>query len=203
MAMQRSHVVLGGLAVVVAVSLWRTVSLESQKRRMTTAYDETQQALAQLQAERAQLSAELDSAKQTIEGQSEDFSGLQNELQQVKDQLDQHIAELTSLQQSHEQLRQRDASLSAQLSSVMAEKAQFEAKLSSIQELRLAIREVQRKIWSERWAAWRARAQTQREEDVRELAAGNRGYLVRDGLPTLGSIRPLHVNVLEPQSTQE
>jgi len=203
MAIQRNQIVLIVLAVVVAASLWRTLSLESQKRRLTTAYGEVQQTLDQLQAERAQLSQELSSAKETVEGQSEELSTLQNELVQVKGQLDRNIAELTSLQQDHEQLRQRDASLSAQLSSVLTEKAQLEAKLSSIKELRLAIREVRHKIWNERWAEWRARAQAQREEDVRELAAGNRGFLVRDGLPTLGSIRTLHVNVLEPQSAQE
>ncbi|MBI4003399.1 MAG: hypothetical protein HY353_00075 [Candidatus Omnitrophica bacterium] len=203
MAVQRNQIVLIVLAVVVAASLWRTLSLESQKRRITTAYSEAQQTLDQLQAERAQLSQELSSAKETIEGQSEDLTGLQSELQQVKTQLDQSLTELAALQQEHEQLRQRDASLSAQLGSVTTEKAQLEAKLSSINELRLAIREVRRKIWNERWVEWRARAQAQKEEDLRELAAGNRGFLVRDGLPTLGSIRPLHVNVLEPQSTQE
>ena len=203
MALERNRIVLIIVAVIVIASLWRTLSLEGQKRRLATAYGEAQQTLDQLQAERAQLSAELSSAKETVEGQSEELSNLQNELMQVKDQLDRNIAELTSLQQDHEQLRQRDASLSAQLGSVLTEKAQLEAKLSSIKDLRLAIREVRRKIWSERWAEWRARAQAQREEDVRELAAGNRGFLVRDGLPTLGSLRPLHVNVLEPQSTQE
>ena len=201
--MPRNRVVLVIVAGVVAVSLWRTLSLESEKRRLSSAYGEAQATLAQLQAERAQLSAELSSAKEMVEGQAEDLTTLQSELTQVKEQLDQNLAELTSLQQSHEQLRRHDASLSAQLSSVMTEKAQLEAKLSSIKELRLAIREVRRKIWSERWAAWRARAQVQYEEDLRELAAGNRGYLVRDGLPTLGAIRPLHVNVLEPQSAQK
>jgi chromosome segregation ATPase len=199
----RQRVVLVIVAVIVIASLWRTLSLEAEKRRIATAYDQARQTLSQLQAEREQLSAELGSAQETIEGQTTDLAGLQSELQRVKDELDQSVAELSSLQQSHEQLRQRDASLSSQLGSLMAEKAQLEAKLSSITELRLAIREVTRQIWNERWAAWRARAQALKEEDQRRLAAGNRGYLVREGLPTLGASRRLHVNVLEPQSTQE
>ena len=83
MAMQRNRIVLIVLVVAVAASLWRTLSLESQKRRITTAYDQAQQTLAELQAERAQLNAELGSAKETIQGQSEDLSGLQTQLQQT------------------------------------------------------------------------------------------------------------------------
>ena len=203
MAIERSRVVLVVVAVIVVASLWRTLSLETEKRRINTAYQEAQQAITELQQERAKLSAELGSAQETIEGQAGDLTGLQSELQRVKEQLDQNVAELTSLQQQHEQLRQHDVSLSTQLSSIMTEKAQLEAKLSSIQELRLAIREVKRTMWNERWAAWRAHVQSQKAEDQRQLAAGNRGYLVHDGLPTLGSSRRLHVNVLEPQSTQE
>ena len=203
MAVERSRVVLVVVAVIVLASLWRTLSLETQKRRINAAYQQAQQAITDLQQERAQLSAELGSAQQTIEGQAGDLTGLQSELQRVKEQLDRNIAELSSLQQQHEQLRQHDVSLSTQLSSIVAEKAQLEAKLSSIQELKLAIREVKRQMWSEQWAAWRAHVQALKEEDERQLASGNRGYLVREGLPTLGSSRRLHVNVLEPQSTQE
>jgi len=203
MAMQRNQIVLVVLVVAVAASLWRTLSLESQKHRITTAYNEAQQTLAELQTEHAQLNAELSSAKKTIQGQSADLSGLQNELQQVKDQLDKNMTELTSLQQQHEQLREHDASLTTQIGSLVSEKAQLEAKLSSIKELRLAIRDVRRKIWDERWAAWRAHVEEQRVADQRALAEGNRGFLVRGGLPTVGSSRTLHVNVLEPQSAQE
>ena len=203
MAVEGNRIVLIIVAVIVVASLWRTLSLEGQKRHLSASYNQVQQSLTELQMEQAQLSAELDSAKQTIEGQATDLSGLQGELTRVKDALDQNLSELTALQQQHEELRSHDSSLATQLSSVMTEKAQLEAKLSSLKELRLAIREVKREIWSDRWAAWRARADAQREEDQRELAAGNRGFLVREGLPTLGSSRRLHVNVLEPQSAQE
>lgn len=203
MALQQNRIVLILVAVIVVASLWRALSLEGQKRRLSASYNQAQQSLTEMQMERAQLSAELDSAKQMIEGQATDLSGLQGELARVKDELDQGLSELTALQQQHEELRAHDSSLVTQLSSVMTEKAQLEAKLSSLKELRLAIREVKREIWSDRWAAWRARARAQQEEDQRELAAGNRGFLVHEGLPTLGSSRRLHVNVLEPQSAQE
>ena len=39
----------------------------------------------------------------------------------------------------------------------------------------------------------------QRAEDERRLAAGNRGYLVRDGVTTLRSATKLQVRVLDPQ----
>lgn len=203
MTLDRNRIVLIIVAVIVTASLWRTLSLEGQKRRLSASYNQAQQALTELQRERAQLSAELDSAKDTIEGQAGDLTGLQSELQRVQQQLEGAVSELASLQGEHEQLRQQAGSLNTQLAAVLTEKQALEVKLASIKELRLAIRDVRRKIWNERWAAWRARAQAQQEVDQRELAAGNRGYLVHDGLPTLGSSRRLHVNVLEPQSAQE
>ena len=48
--------------------------------------------------------------------------------------------------------------------------------------------------------AWRARAEAQRVEDQRRLAEGNRGYVVREGQPTVGGATTLHVRVLEPQT---
>ena len=200
MATQRGRLILTVLAVVVIASLWRTVLVERDKRRLSDAYRQTQELVKQMETERSHLNEELGSARQTIETQSGSLQSLQHDLQDVQGKLEKTTAELASLQREHEQLRTQNSSLATKLDSVLTEKQQLEAKLSSLKELRLAIRDVQRKMWNERLAAWRARVQALKQTDQERLALGNRGFLVRDGKPTLGTATTLRVHVLEPQA---
>jgi len=202
MPSRQNRAILIVLILIAGASLWRTILVERDKQRIKGSYKEAQQLVSQLEAERTQLSGELSNAQRTIEVKAGDIKGLQTELQHVQDKLDQTVVELSSLQREHEQLRQHDASLTTQFSSVLAEKQELETKLASIKELKLAIREVKRKMRNERWQTWLARIETLKEEDQRKLASGNRGYIVREGQPTLGSARQLQVHVLEPQSAQ-
>ena len=160
---------------------------------MASAYEQAQQTLAQLEVERAQLSQELSGAHQTIEKQNGEMTSLQESLKDLGTRLAQTTTELTSLQQDYQQLRSSHETL-------MTEKQQLEAKLSSIKELKLAILDVKRQMWNRRLAAWRAHIQAMKEADRERLASGNRGYLVRGGIPTFSPRTKLQVRVLEPQS---
>ena len=200
MALRRSRVLLLILGLLLVVTLWRYVSVERDKRRIAAEYAQAQQMVQQLQEERAHLNEELVGARQTIEGQAGNLGSLQEELQGLQNRLDETVTELASLQREHEQLRAQNTSLSGQLSSVMSEKQQLEVKLSSLKELKLAIHDVKRKMWDERWADWRAHVEALKAADQEALALGNRGYLVRNGVATLGSREKLQVHVLEPQA---
>ena len=188
----RRKVVFGVLAVALVVSVWRVVSLQRQQNDLTKAYESAQQSLAQLEQQRVELDAELGGARETIEGQSGELASLHKELEDVRMRLVHTSSELTSLQHAH-------SSVVSELSVVKAQKQELEAKLSSIKELKLAIRDIRGKVWQQRWVAWRARAQAQQERDRQLLASGNRGFVVREGASTLGSSTKLHVRVLEPE----
>ena len=54
-------------------------------------------------------------------------------------------------------------------------------------------------MWNERLAGWRAHIEASKIADQEQLAVGNRGFIVRQGTPTLGSRNQLQVRVLEPQ----
>ena len=200
MPTRRGRIVLLGVIALLAASLWRTASVQREKTRIADTYAQAQQMLRQLEEERARLNEELGEDRQTIETQATDMAGLRGELQGMQDRLSQTATELAALQREHEQLRQQHASLSTQLDAVMVEKQQLEAKLSSLRELKLAIRDVKRKMWAQRWVAWRARAEAQRTADQERLAMGNRGFVILSGRPTLGAASKLQVHVLEPQS---
>ena len=193
MATQRRRLLFIGLTILLVASLWRTTSVERQRHQLTHDYAQAQQMLQQLESERDHLNQALSQARQTIDGQSADMGNLRQELQGLAGQLTTTRAELTSLQQQH-------ASLTADFNAIKVEKDQLQAKLSSLKELRLAIRDVKRQMWQTRLAAWQMRIRAQRDADLQRLASGNRGFLVRDGVPTLGSGPRLHVHVLEPQT---
>ena len=201
MAQPRTHALLLLAALLMSVSLWRVAAVERQKRQLAEAYARAHQLVAQLSEERAHLNQELVSANHTVESQAGDFKNLQQELKGVQQRLDETMAEIASLQREHETLRQQNAALSTELDTAKTEKQQLEAKLSSLRELHLAIRDLKRKMSTARWTAWRAHVQRLKSDDQERLIAGNRGYLVRDGTSTLAAAAPrLHVRVLDPQS---
>jgi chromosome segregation ATPase len=190
-----------GLAVLAAVTLWRTLAGEGERARITRANLQLTQTVQQLETERAKLQDELEGTRETIAAQTEDLTGLRQELETTQADLNQTVTALASLKRDFQDVQNETGVLAAQLAAVMTEKEQLEAKLSSVKELKLAIREIKRKAWEQRWAAWRVRLRAHRRvEDEDHLVWGNQGYVVRDGVSTLGAGSRMHVQVLEPQT---
>ena len=194
--MRRQHTgqtILWVLVVGVLVTGALAVKVQRDNRKLASAYAQIQATLDRVAQERSQLNEELAQARQTLEGQADDLSHLQTRLAQAEQ-------ELKRLEGDYAQLRETNTGLSQQLSLAAQEKQALEAKLSSLKELRAAIREVKRKVAQERWEAWLGRIQTQRASDQDRLAQGNRGYLIRDGASTAGSSAKLLIRVLDPQT---
>ena len=166
-------------------------------RRRVANYQQAKTALSQVEQERDHLGQELSGARQTLDDQA-------SQLESLKTQLAQAERDVSQLQLEQTRLQQAKTSLTEQLADVTQTKAALEAKLSSIQELKTLIHELQRKqvqaFWRERWDGWIARVQAQRALDQQKLTQGNRGLLVRNGMSTLGSRTTWQVRVLDPQT---
>jgi chromosome segregation ATPase len=159
-------------------------------------------ALTQLEEERVQLNEELSQARQTLDSQATNLEQLQGELGRVHARLGQAEQEISRLQSEQAALRQGNVNLIDQLTTVVQEKQVLEAKLSSLQELRLAMRSVKQRLREERWQAWLAHVESERAEDQRQLAQGNHGFVVRNGVSTLGARSSLQVRVLQPEASK-
>ena len=194
----RSRFLITALLVAVVTSLARLAWLERQKRQLVLDYAQAQTTLKQLSAERAALDIELTGAKQTIDGQTRDLVGLHDQLRDVQAQLDRTLMEIAQLQRERDELREHNTSLNEQLGTVTTEKRQLESKLSDIHQLRLAIRDVKRKLSQQRWAAWTSRVETFRKSDEERTASGNHGLIIAHGQPTIGTSPRMHVRVLDP-----
>ena len=194
-----TRVILGLLIIGLGLSVLFATKIEREKRQLASEYAKTQETLAQLDEERGHLNQELADARQTLDGQAEDLSNLQTELGDLQDRLGKTEDEVGRLQRGHVQLRQENLTLAQELEDVRQEKEMLESKLSSLKELRLAIHGVKQKLRDERWQAWRAHIEAKQQED-RRVDQGNRGFLVRNGISTIGSQSAVHIRVLEPQA---
>ncbi len=198
MPKQEGRAILWALVAGVVIATLLATKLVVEKRKLASAYQEATATLTQLQEEQARLNEELTQARETMEGQSTELASLQNELSILQTKLGQTEQELA-------QLRQANEHLTDQVATTTQEKEALEAKLSNLKELKLAIRDVRRKLWHQRWETWLARMREQQVDDQRRLAEGNRGYVVHNSKSTLGaagssSTTTLQVRVLEPQT---
>lgn len=180
----------GGLLVSAALA----TKFALDKRTLKSAYTQARAQIAQLQEERTSLSQELATAKQTLDTQAGELTALEQELSRIQSRLALADREMA-------QLQEESRTLNDQLASATADKRALEARLSSLTELKGAIREVKARLRRERRQAWVAYVNARRAEAQRQLAKGNRGYVIRNGMPTLGSPTKLQVRVLELQET--
>ncbi len=199
MAARRGRILIILFAIGLSLSLWRVVVVERQRRQVAEQYAQATKIGEGLQQERTELSTKLIAAEQTVEGQAGRITNLQQELEGVDKQLKETLSEMAALKREHEELVRTHASLSEQFQVVNDEKKQLEFRLSSLVELKKAIKQVKVEIWNQRWAVWRERIQAQREADQQKLASGNRGYMIRNGVSTVKAPTQLQVHVLEPQ----
>ncbi len=184
----RTRTVVWCLAAALAVSALAAVKLGMDRHQLADEY-------AQANADLAQLNEQMGNAQATIADQGDQLTGLSTELARIHREMDALQGELQVLHASNHSLQQ-------QLALTTQEKQALQAKLSSVKELKLALRDVRAKIWHERWHAMVAQFQRRRPtlaRDDAQFAQGNRGFVVRDGMPTLGSVTKLQVRVLEPQ----
>ena len=66
--------------------------------------------------------------------------------------------------------------------------------------MRLAIKDVKRRMWDQQWAGWRTRVEAQKRADQEALASGNRGFMVRNGTSTLVGRPKLQLHVHQPET---
>ena len=190
-----------GLTGVAVISTWRMIATEAQRAHLAHTNTQLSQTVQQLQTEQSQLTQELGEARSTLDTQTGEVARLRQEWQTAQEDLTRTVTELASLKRDVHSIQTQNTQLNDQVSSAMMENQQWQVKFSSVHELKLAIRDVRRKIWHQRWAAWRAHLDAYRHVDEDQLALGNQGYVIRDGLPTLGGGSPrMHVHVLEPQA---
>lgn len=110
------------------------------------------------------------------------------EKQNIQDELKVRLEQLQNLQAELEDTKNELNLANKRLGSLekvnlvlLKEKETLQTRLSSLKELKKAIRLVKIQIHQERIARYLASKRMQKEIDAKQLASGNRGYMIKDG----------------------
>lgn len=164
-----------------------------------------QKALVSFENKMAEYKREVDLKEKELEekisGLSEEKERLLKQISEIDEKLSQTQNLLAQMKQEKEKLStensilvEKTRKLEAQIYNLSEEKLELERRLSSLVELKRAMREVKLK-------EYRKRIEEVKKRNAEGLLLGNRGYLIKDGKPT---VHPKFIiRVLPPQVSQE
>jgi hypothetical protein len=174
-----------GTLLLAGFALW-ALSLSQKNRALGEALEQRNAILVRIEQREAALERELMSARAQLASASTAVANFGEQTQTLEDEVGRLSGEVERFQQSYVRLREEREQLIQRVLASEQERLRLAARLSSIPELRLAIREAVKARHS---------ADTARQH----AAEGNRGYLVRRGQPTAGrSTMWIRVHEVEP-----
>jgi chromosome segregation ATPase len=198
------RIALAVLVVGLIASWVMTYRTDHDNRRLSAALDQAHTSIVELESERQRLEQELAQASETVQGQDVKIGLLQAELTDLEGLFTDAEQEIGRLQAEQSAMLARNQDLTNEFALADQERTEMRTKLSSVKELKLAIKSVRRELRQQRRQVWLAKIEAQRARDQQLVASGNRGFVVRNGASTLAAsprLRTrLQVRVLEPQA---
>ena len=205
-AVRRALIILAliGTAITGGVLYLWVLSLQRETRTLTATVSQREAMIGSLQQHRARLTSELGEAKASLAVAAGEAARLDQQARQLGANVGHLTDEAQQMQQAYSQVSDERDHLTQRVLALEQERASFQQRLSSVDELRLAIQEAvearRQASAVQRQVAWQER----RASDLQWLAHGNQGYLVRQGKSTLvqpaGSGGGIRIRVLEPEA---
>ncbi len=157
------------IAVLIGITLFsvfKYIVTLKQNQDLTYTVNEARKQISNLITDKEKLLTTIESQKQALGALTEENSGLKDKLNKVD-------AELAAAQQ-------KVAELNAEAQTLRDDNAAMKTRLSSIKELKKAIREIKIQMRQTKVAVLK-------KADMDKLLDGNRGFLIRDGKSTYPS----------------
>lgn len=185
------------IAAGVMAYLWGR-SLQEENRGLEAVVRQRNAIIAQLHQNDTRLHRELETAKEHLASTTAEVARLDQQAQALGNNVQRLNEDVDRVQTSYAQVREERDALMQHVLDLEQERLILSRKLSSLPELRVAIREAieDRKRAQGQWYARWFRAQEQADRSTIE---GNRGYLIQDGQPT-NPHSTLWIRVHEPES---
>jgi len=187
------------LLLAAALLGWWALAVQRQNRQLHTAVELRDQVIDELGTQGTQLVEELGEARVRLQATAAEVARLDQQAQLFGAEMARMDGELAVVQASHAAMREERDALIQQVLDLEQARTSMLKRLSSVDELRLAIREAIEARRQDRQAARSSWVAARRAAVEQPLAAGNRGYLIRDGQPTIGA-GTMWVRVHEPES---
>lgn len=174
--------------ILIAFLLGIAIFTSSQYVLMIKKRHEIVNNLQQIKIQLSQLESEKETLNQKLTAQLQEQQKIKQEKQKVEetlrisqDQSQKRIEELntalTVLREENTTLQQNWDNLTTQVEQLSKDKTILEARLGSIKELKKAIRELKKQMR-------KVKTQLPKKSENENLSEGNRGYIIKDGLPT-------------------
>ena len=164
---------------------WWLIQLGQENRRLYAAMQQRAALIHQM----TQRSQALEQELRTVKTQFATTVGEVVRLDQQTQHLEGHMVQLTQdverVQRTNAEMRQQREALMQRVLELEQERLQLQKKLSSIPELRVAIRDAINARREAQRTQRRLQRQALREAQHAQAQAGNGGYLLRDGRPTI------------------
>jgi len=186
--------VVAGLLVWVLMLQRKTVSLSQDVAARSLMVN-------QLEARRGQLLQELDQTKARLSDSRIEITHLQQQRAHLEAKIQWLSQNLGELKQAYRRVRDERERLRAQVVQLEHQQAAFAQRLQSVPELRKAIQQVRLSRRNQFRTQQARRIERLREVDRHDLESGNRGYVIRQGQPTLTSAH-LSIRVYTPEPTR-
>ena len=145
------------------------------------------------------LKFELDDAHQRLAETAGAVERLDAQAQFFGKEVERLNQDVAQFQRSYLESREERAQLMQRVLTLEQEKTSLAKRLNSVDELKLAIREAIERRKQVQQADRLAILKTKRDAQEQWLSQGNRGYLVRDGRPTIGR-STVWIRVHEPET---
>jgi DNA repair exonuclease SbcCD ATPase subunit len=172
------------LVTITIFSVYKYVSALKEKYDLLNALNEIKRQVQILENDKQSLTRELDKEKQLADKLAEQNTGLKEVLKASVSRLTRLFADMEktrkSLDDLHAQfslLRAENTALKDQATQFSVENVTLKAKLGSVAELKKAIREFRKQMG-------KVGKEIKQQTNVSQAAAGNRGFLIKDGQPT-------------------
>lgn len=180
--------------------LFRWVNnLQDEKFGLETAVEQRDAIIGYLGQEGQRLKIELGQARQNLADTAGEVARLDLQAQTFGKEVDRLSQDVQRFESAYLQAREERSELMQKVLVLEQEKADLAKRLNSVDDLKLAIREA---IESRKQTQQAQRLQllkARRESQERWLSQGNRGYLVRDGRPTVNK-GTVWIRVHEPEA---
>jgi uncharacterized protein (DUF3084 family) len=174
------------LAGIILFAAYRYVALFVENRQLHNTLAEKEQQIVSLNEEKQNLLQTLEKEKEAREKLIKESAGLRDYLRASKQRLSRLFSaytkkenELDTLSSQFSILKVERDALQAKNTEIISENSQLTAKLSSIVELKKAIRELKRHRRLSRKLGKDASVNKQTDSD------GNQGFVIKDGVPSV------------------
>jgi archaellum component FlaC len=190
-------------ALVVLILGWGLIrwgsAVQQQNSELIASVQRRDAIINYLGKEGQRLKFELGEARRYLAETANEVARLDVQAQLFGRQVDRLTQDVTTFQQSYAQSQEERGQLMQRVLDLEQEKSSIARRLASVDELKLAIREAIESRKQTQQAERLAMLKTKQEAQERWLEQGNRGYLVKDGRPTVGR-STVWIRVHEPES---